>query len=123
MMKSALERKAAAQRLAQGIFTAWSEGRFVPLGDEATAAIRTQLSPDIQRRAHRAIRSLFGDYRGMTFIEAWGPTPGLPSTVYRFRGRFSASDERPEIRVVINRRGKLAGFLIKPWRIEILEES
>jgi hypothetical protein len=42
-----------------------------------------------------------------------------PYMIYRFRGAFDATDEKPEIRIVLDRNNKLAGFWIRPWEDDL----
>lgn len=118
-MKSVDEGKSIAERIARDLIVSWSSGRFEPLGNQANAVMKSLLTPKRQKETYQAIKGLFGSYESLTFIEAWGPVKGLPSVVYRFKARFSNSGERPEIRVVIDRDGKLSGFWIKPWHIKV----
>ena len=97
----------------------WSRGQFEALANKADPVMQSILTPKRQRETYHAICDLFGRYESITFIEAWGPTRGFPSAVYRFKVRFSNSDERPEIRIVIDEGGRLSGFWIKPWHIKI----
>ncbi|MFQ5598391.1 MAG: hypothetical protein ACE5GK_10115 [Nitrospiria bacterium] len=119
MRESIEARKSIAEQMTKNLFISWSHGRFKPLGDEANAVMQSLLTPQRQKEIDQAVSALFGAYQSMTFIEAWGPARGLPSVIYRFKACFSNSKERPEIRVVIDGAGRLAGFCIKPWRIKV----
>lgn len=109
--------KAAAQGVADRTLKAWRDGRFAPLGADFTEQMRVALPPDVQRQSHESIRGIFGDYQSLEFAEAV-VAPELPGlVVYRFRGTFSktAPATRPEVRVVIDSQGKVAGFWCKVW--------
>ncbi len=118
-MKSVDEGKSIAERIARDLMASWSSEGFEPLGNKANAVMQSLLTPERQKETYQAISALFGTYESLTFVEAWGPVKGLPSVVYRFKARFSNSDERPEIRIVIDQGGKLSGFWIKPWHIKV----
>lgn len=113
------EMKLVAQRIATDILGSQKDGRFEPLGDEATAAMRSALTPEKQKEAYETIKGMFGDFQSMEYIETWVPTDGSLLVICRFKGHFSKSKARPEIRVVMDGEGKLAGFWIKPWRAKV----
>lgn len=119
MMESVDEGKSIAEGIAKDLMASWSNGRFSPLGNKANVVMQSLLTPKRQEETYQAVSDLFGTYESITFIEACGPTRGLPSAVYRFKARFSNSDEWPEIRIVIDEAGKLSGFWIKPWHIKV----
>lgn len=62
---------------------------------------------------------MYGDFLSVDYAETWVPTDSSLLANYRFRGRFSKSAARPEIRVVIDGEGKLAGLWLKPWNARI----
>ncbi len=113
------EMKLVAERIATNILVSQRDGRFEPLGDEATLAMRSALTPEKQKEAYETIKGMFGDFQSMKYVETWVPTDGSLLVIYRFKGRFSESKARPEIRVVMDGEGKLAGFWIKPWRARV----
>ena len=104
-----------ARRIAETTLTNWREGKFEPRGAEFTDAMKKASTPAKQKKAYQSIKKLFGDFQSLKFAEAVASkdAPGL--ILYRFRGKFSETDDKPEIRVVINKEGKVAGFWIKPW--------
>ncbi len=108
-----------ARRIADTTLSNWRDGKFEPRSDEFTEAMKTASTPDRQKMSYEAIKDMFGDYRSLDYVEAVTSkdVPGL--IVYRFRGTFSGSDTKPEIRVVMNREGKVAGFWIKPWSAQL----
>ncbi len=70
-------------------------------GDEFTLEMQKGLSPELQKQSFEQIRSMFGDYQEMTFVEALTARFFIPrGTVYRFKGTYSRTSEQPEIRVV-----------------------
>lgn len=111
--------KLAAERIATKIFESQRDGRFEPLGDEATAAVRSGLTAEVQKASYGSIKGMYGDFQSMDYEETWVPTDGSLLVIYRFRGRFSKSDARPEIRVVMDGEGKLAGLWLKSWNAKI----
>ncbi len=111
--------KLVAERVATRILESERDGRFEPLGDEATATVRSGLTPEVQKASYESIKGMYGDFLSMDYAETWVPTDGTLLAIYRFRGRFSKSDARPEIRVVMDGEGKLAGLWLKPWNARI----
>ncbi|TET81223.1 hypothetical protein E3J38_04290 [candidate division TA06 bacterium] len=111
--------KLVAERVATKILESERDGVFEPLGDEATAAVRSGLTPEVQKESYESIKGMGGDFQSLEYAEPWVPTDGSLLVIYRFRGRFSKSDARPEIRVVMDGEGKLAGLWLKPWKSRI----
>ena len=109
----------AAKRIATDILESHRDGRFEPLGDEATPAMRSALTPEKQKEAYETIKGMFGDFQSMEYVETCVPKDGSLLFIHRFKGHFSKSQARPEIRVVMDSEGKLAGFWIKPWRAKV----
>jgi hypothetical protein len=111
---------ARAQVTVGSLYEKWQNGDFEPVGDEFTSEMKKGLSPELQRQSFEQIKSMFGDFRGMTFVEALTARFLLPrGTVYRFKGSYSGASEQPEIRVVFDSDGKISGLWIKLWKDEI----
>lgn len=109
-----------AYRLMDSLYAKWQNGTFEPVGDEFTAEMQKGLSPELQKQSFEQGRAIFGDYQGMTFVEALTARFLLPrGTVYRFKGKYSKTSENPEIRVVFDSDGKISGLWLKPWRDEM----
>jgi hypothetical protein len=106
-----------SNQLMDGLYAKWQNGTFEPLGDEFTPEMQKALTPELQKQSFEQIRSMFGDYHGMTFVEALTARFLLPrGTVYRYKGTYSRTSEQPEIRVVFDSDGKISGLWLKPWR-------
>lgn len=104
--------KAMAEKAATATLEAWRSGQPAPL-DGFTQKMKTALPPAKQTQAYKQITDRFGDFQSITFAGAV-TSPQMPEyTVYRFRGTFSKG--RPEVRVVVDRSNKVAGFWIKNW--------
>ncbi len=112
------EMKSRAQRITTNILELNRDGQFEPLGDEVSPAMREALTPEKQKEVYQNIKGMFGDFQSMDYVETLVPADGSLLTIYRFRGNYSSS-VKPEIRVVIDGEGRLAGFWIKPWRAKI----
>lgn len=101
-----------AGHIAHNLIQNWKSGQFSKLdtGDFESNLV-SQFTPEQQRLAYRRMLVEFGDYRGMSYLtkeKNWG------FTRYRFRGNFSKGNQ--EIRVLVNHRGKVAGFWIRTWQ-------
>jgi hypothetical protein len=107
--------KDKANEVGTDILTKWSKGEFQPLSDNFTSEMQKGLPPNKQEMAFHQIKELLGDFRSMEFAEAVA-SPAMPDlVVYRFKGTFANSPEKPEVRVVMNKEDKVAGFFVKPW--------
>jgi hypothetical protein len=102
------------------LYAKWQNGTFEPVGDEFSSEMQKGLTPELQRQSFQQIRSMFGEYQGMTFVEALTARFLIPrGTVYRFKGAYSRTSEQPEIRVVFDSDGKISGLWLKPWKEEM----
>jgi len=109
-----------ARQTVDSLYAKWQNGTFEPVGDEFTPEMQKGLSPQLQKQSFEQIRSMFGDFQGMTFVETLTARFFIPrGTVYRFKGTYSRTPEQPEIRVVFDSHGKISGLWLKPWRDEI----
>lgn len=110
-----LEMKADAERIGTTLLTAHREGRFEPLGDEASDIMRSSYTPDQQKKSYEHLKSVIGEFESMEYVETCVPKEGQKLYVFRFKGEFS-KNKNVEVRVVINEQGKLDGFWVKPWK-------
>lgn len=107
--------KAFAQKVAHDTLTAWKAGRYTPLDVRYTDQMKTALPPAKQQQSYEVIKATFGDYQSLAFHEAYRSKSGPSLTVYRFRGSFAQTATTPEVRVVLDGQGKVAGFFILAW--------
>lgn len=111
---------ANAEEIGLMLLSRWNEGKYERLGERFTPEMQEALTPEAQREAHGSIKALMGDFQSMNFAEA-AASPAFPNlVVYRFRGTFTNSTDKPEVRVVMNKMGRCAGFWVKAWQDEVL---
>ena len=103
-----------AAQLATQILQAHEQGRFEALGPEATEGFRKAFTAEVQRHSYQQLRQLFGTFEGLDFVETRSIESQPHLLIHRFRGRYSTAS--PEVRVVLDQDGKLAGLWIKPWQ-------
>lgn len=109
-----------ATQLSDKIMAAQKEGGFYQLTkEEAESRMINAFSETVQKQSYEQIQGLFGDYNSLVFNQLMKPTDGTLYEIYRFIGEFEVTEINVEIRVVLNSKGKLAGFFIKPWNDEI----
>lgn len=108
-------RKQTAERVARRLFSSWKMGIYNSLGEEFSAEMRRAFTPRVQRQTYQDLKMRFGELEDLTFAEAVRPRNTPDMVIYRFRAKFSGTDEQPEIRVVMDRDGKISGFWCKPW--------
>ena len=108
------EQRHLAEQLATQILQAHEQGRFEALGPEATEGFRKAFTAEIQRHSYQQLRQLFGTFEGLDFVETHSIESQPHLLIHRFKGRYSTAS--PEVRVVLDQDGKLAGLWIKPWQ-------
>jgi hypothetical protein len=112
--------KDKARQIAVQLLTTWRERRFGPLSTDYTSRMREVMTNAAQEKAYYSLKALFGDFKSIQYKETV-VAPNLPELIiYRFIGTFSGTKEKPEIRVVFDKTGKVAGFWVKPWKDEVL---
>ena len=113
------EQRHLAEQLATQLLQAHEQGRFETLGpEEATESVRRGFTAESQRHLHQKNRQLFGTFEGLDFVETRFMESQPHLLAHRFKGRYGAAS--PEVRVVLDRDGKLAGLWIKPWQDQML---
>jgi hypothetical protein len=108
-----------ARRIVNALYEKWHAGTFEQVSGAFTPEMQTALTPQLQEQAFQQTRNMFGDYQGLTFVEALTARFLLPrGIVYRFKGSYSRTPAQPEIRVVFDAAGKVSGLWLKPWKDE-----
>jgi len=103
------------KNLTDKILTEQKDGGYYSLSEnEATVQMIEGLSESVQKESYVTIKNLFGDYQGLSFESLMESTDENKYKIYRFKGNFETSSD-VEVRAVLNKEGKLAGFYIKPW--------
>jgi molybdopterin-guanine dinucleotide biosynthesis protein A len=112
--------KDKARKIAVHLLTAWRERRFEPLSTDYSSRMKEVMTSAAQEKAYYSLKALFGDFKSLQYAETV-IAPNLPEfIIYRFRGTFSDAKEKPEVRVVFDKKGKVAGFWVKHWKDEVL---
>lgn len=110
-----VQQKDRARTIASDILKSWQEGKFQPFPDDFDDEVKKISTPEAQEKAADQIKKLFGEYKGIDYVETV-ISPILPGVVfYRFKGHFSQVEEDPEVLVVFDGTGKITGFWVKPW--------
>lgn len=100
-----------ARQAANDLFEKWQAGTFESLSDEFTQGMRNTMTFQWQESRYTQIRSMFGDYRGISFAETVTARFNYPHfLLYRFRGSFSRMPQQPEIGIYFDESGKISGF-------------
>ena len=91
------------------------QGRAYEFGTEATAEVKRKISPEMQKSLYKQVKDQFGDYVESEFVEAWIQKSNPQYKILRYKGKFSKSETKLELRVVYDGSNKVTGFFIKPW--------
>lgn len=108
-----------AKGFADRYFNAAKEGKTYEFQNDATPALIQGFTPEVQKQVYNDILSKFGDYKSLEYAETWKYNAGGIMTIVRFKGIFSNSSDKPEIRIVIDEANKIAGFWYKGWEDEL----
>lgn len=83
--------------------------------DNATPEVRNLFTPEMQITTFEQIKAQLGEYENAAYAEAWVQNSNPNYTILRYKGKFSNNIPKVEIRVVLDKDNKIAGFFVKPW--------
>ena len=110
--------KQKAYELGSNLFLSYEKGEFQLMGDEATEEMQGIFTIEKQKQDHKAIKQAYGAFESMYYAETWvNQSAGL--IIFRFRANFSGITSKPEVRVVFDNDGKLAGLWLMPWKDQL----
>lgn len=105
-----------AKKISDKILNAQKNDNFYELSDnEATKNMVNGLNTSVQKSSYAQIKSLYGDYNNLEFHSVEHINRGEDYAIFRFKGEFESGLDI-EIRAVLNKEVKLAGFFVKPWQ-------
>lgn len=105
-----------AKSFASDYFAASKNGSSFQFEDEATNEVKTQLTPDYQKSIYNQLKTNLGDFVSLEYAETWTQSKNQDLKIIRFKSVFEKTSQQIEVRVVLNKAGKIAGFFITPWR-------
>jgi len=105
-----------AAKFASEVCKGWQEDDFNRLdSDRTTPELAQSLTPEKQEQIFvDQIFPVFGRFGQLYYKEAYSSGN---KTIFRFKGAYEKGT--PEIRVVIDKNDKVAGFWIRPWIDEL----
>ena len=83
--------------------------------NDATEEVKNAFTPEMQKSNYTQIKAQLGEYESAEYAEAWIQSTTPDYKILRYKGEFSDSPTKVEIRVVLNEANKVAGFFVKPW--------
>jgi hypothetical protein len=104
-----------AEKFSNNFYSTLAKGDHYEFRDEATDALKNAFAPEDQKTIYEKVKSEHGDYRSIAYAETWVLKSNPAIKIIRFYGTFSKQKEPVEIRVVLDKADKIAGFFIKPW--------
>lgn len=105
-----------AKALALKILEACNTGDYPNLSTaEATLTMVDGLTPDRQREACDYLKESFGTLEDLTIGEVLQTVETADFRIYRFKGSFEGTKGLAEIRVTLDKQGKMSGLWTMPW--------
>ena len=103
-----------SKKFANDYFSKQISGSYYQFDDEeATDEMRRLLTAEKQKEVYNQLKLGFGEFKSLDFSQTWFNS-NSKLIVYRFKSIFGDS-KILEIRVVLDSKGKIAGFFVKPW--------
>jgi len=108
-----------AKNFAHNFFSALKDGKAYECQNEVTEVLCESLPPEKQNQLYQYFKEQFGIYQSLEYVETWKYSREEIMIIVRFKGICDQSKEIPEIRVVVDKDNKIAGFWMKPWEEEM----
>lgn len=110
------EHEVFSSEIAHQILTGMNTGDYITLNENIAAdAMVRGFTYEVQQNAAFQISMNFGEYAGPGELVEILYDRKANLFIYRYRGDFESKAD-PEVRVVLNEDGKLAGFFVLGWR-------
>lgn len=107
---------AKAEALAMRILDACDSGEFVNLTTaEATLTMVDGLTSDRQQEACNFLQEKYGTIEGLSIGEVLQTIETAEFRIYRFKGSFKETKELAEVRITLDKNGKMSGLWTMPW--------
>ncbi len=104
-----------AQDFASSFLSKAKNGGTYQFQNEAIAIVKNSLTGETQKLLYEQLKSQFGDFQSLEYAESWVQGAGQENLIVRLKGDFTKSNKKLEIRVVLDKSNKIAGFWVKPW--------
>jgi hypothetical protein len=102
--------KNKAQQIVAKLFSKWNEGKFDPLPDDFTAAMKKAMTSEAQKATYSQLKNTYGKFQSIDFVAASSSEKPSKLVMYRFKGVFSEKKSAPEIRILMDKKGKVSGL-------------
>ncbi len=105
-----------AKALAMKILAACETGDYPNLSTaEATLTMVDGLTPDRQREACDYLKETYGTLEDLAIGEVLQTVETADFRIYRFKGNFKETKDLAEVRVTLDKQGKMSGLWTMPW--------
>jgi hypothetical protein len=108
-----------AKNFAHNFFSTLKNGKTYEFKDEATEILAQSLTPEKQTQFYQYFSGEFGTYQSLEYAETWKYSGQETMIIVRFKGICDGDKVTPEIRVVLDKDNKVAGFWLKPWETDL----
>lgn len=108
-----------ARDFAHNFFSTLQNGKVYEFKAEATEILVQSVTPEKQTQLYEYFTGEFGNYQSIEYAETWKYTGQDTMIIVRFKGICDGDKPTPEIRVVLDKDNKVAGFWLKPWESEL----
>jgi hypothetical protein len=104
-----------AKKFSEDLLNTFNKNQTYTFKDEATDLMKTTFTPEYQKLVNGQLKKELGDYKSSTYVETWVQKSNPNYKIYRFKGDFSNSNKKVEIRTILDGNNKIAGIFVKPW--------
>lgn len=108
-----------AKKFAHIFFSTLKDGKLYEFHDEATESLSKNITPETQNQLYQYMTEQFGNYQSLEYAETWKYSGEETMIIVRLKGICDRSKGIPEIRVVLDKDNKIAGFWMRPWEDEM----
>lgn len=108
---------AKAKALGLKILNACESGNYPTLSTtEATLIMVDGLTAEKQRSACTFLTEEYGSFKDLSLGEVLRSVGDAGFRIYRYKGVFVETEEVAEVRITLNKDGKMSGIWTMPWR-------
>lgn len=104
-----------AQTFANEYLSKQKRGSYYEFQDEAIDDLKNRLTEERQKQVYGKLKSNFGDFQSLKYVETWTKSGNSPLNIVRFKSDFEKRNKQLEVRIVLDKSDKIAGIWIKPW--------
>ena len=104
-----------ARKFSESLLNAFKNNEVLVLKEESTELMKSTFTAEYQKVVRTQLQKEVGFYKSSEYVETWIEKSNPNFKIHRFKGDFTGTNKKVEIRTVLDEKNKVAGIYIKPW--------